>query len=91
MYQTEFLPAPVHSYSTTSAASVLRPGTGCWDPKLDRALNKFKAMRLLWGKWSFLPAGRLPSTKGAPSPARYTQCHLPKAVPEDRHLAEPLL
>lgn len=29
----------------------------CWDPKLDRALNKFKAMRLLWGKCSFLPAG----------------------------------
>ena len=33
------VPSCAHSYST--AASVLRAGTGCWDPKLDRALKKF--------------------------------------------------
>lgn len=43
-------------YITLTATSLQVAGTGCWDPKLDRTLNKFKSMRLLWRKWSFLLA-----------------------------------
>lgn len=84
-----FLGSLVHSYNTHCD---LRANVWYWvlGPKAGQNSEQVQINEAVIEKVTSL-LGRSPSTHCPPLPLRCIQCHLPKAVPADRHFAEQLL